>query len=105
MSTEINNDTTLAETEISDNIPKQIEPIIAYNDSVNSKYELLKRKRVEANRKWYNSKGKEIMKANYSHQPAVIDKIINRIKDDDVILKVLVQQVGLVKLVSLTAQK
>ena len=84
-------------------MPKKI-TVENENENNNDENNVKKNKHAEAMRKWYVKKGCEQMKNKYLHQPEVLVRQINKVKNDEVFLRKLVEEVGLIKLVTLSQQ-
>jgi hypothetical protein len=70
-----------------------------------SKEQITKQKHKEAMKKWYNTKGSAQMKNKYLDTDEKLTNLINKIKDNDSLIKKLIDTIGLVRIVTISQQQ
>jgi hypothetical protein len=75
------------------------------NEQILSKEQIAKQKHKEAMKKWYDTKGSAQMKNKYLDTEEKLTNLINKIKDNDCLIKKLIDTIGLVRIVTISQQQ
>ena len=73
-------------------------------EKVETSEERKKRKYAEACKRWYDKKGQAHIQKRYLKNSTVIQKKVDKVKDNELFIIKLVETVGLVKIVSLVTK-
>jgi hypothetical protein len=74
------------------------------NEQILSKEQITKQKHKQAMKKWYETKGSAQMKTKYLDTEEKLTNLINKIKDNDGLIKKLIDTIGLVRIVTISQQ-